>query len=66
MPPDIERTIEGQRFLSQLYSFNGKFPGKHKFKDDAPDALICCMQASFEKGYQFYKNELTKLQEMYK
>lgn len=50
-PPDIEDTDEGKRFLSQLITFTGQ---KEKGKDDAPDALICSVQLSFEKGMRMY------------
>lgn len=52
----IRHTRSGEEFLGQLYSFTGKKNsksfGNRNNKDDAPDSLICSIQALFERGYR--------------
>lgn len=45
-PLGFSKTENGERFLSQFFSFSGKKDNK---KDDAPDALICAFEFIHER-----------------
>ncbi|HAT75547.1 MAG TPA: hypothetical protein DCS19_01580 [Flavobacterium sp.] len=47
-PPGFANSKDGKQYLSQLFSFRGKKAGK---TDDAPDSLICSIQAIFDRGF---------------
>lgn len=61
----IKQTRDGEEFLGQLYSFAGKKNSKSysntNNKDDAPDSLICAVQALFERGYRLANNNFSNI-----
>lgn len=46
-PPGFNKTEEGEKYLSQVFSFAGKTAKK---KDDAPDSLISAVELLYELG----------------
>jgi PBSX family phage terminase large subunit len=49
-PKGFKDTIYGERFLEQIYSFEGKSNTRRGQHDDAPDALCCAIKFLFEKN----------------
>ena len=49
-PKGFKDTPMGEKFLEQVYAFQGKSNTRRGQHDDAPDALCCAIQFLFEKG----------------
>lgn len=50
-PEGFSTTDDGERALSQLFTFAGKKNTDNKSKDDFPDALICAIEFCYERGF---------------
>lgn len=58
---NIEFSEEGRRFLDQVYSFNGKKNTKAGKHDDAPDAMICCINYLYDLGLVNYNSTVADI-----
>lgn len=57
--PDFSKTIDGERFLAQFFSFSGT--KKDGGSDDAPDALICAFEFIHERKLVKQHNQPVKV-----
>lgn len=64
-PKDFSKSIDGEQYLAQLFSFTGE---KKSGKDDAPDSLICAFEFLHERKFVTTKNtfKIININDFYK